>query len=52
MTGECVCEHLLRLLSEPAFTERARDLRDELYDLPAPSEVASQLARLAGRILV
>ncbi|MFF0744469.1 activator-dependent family glycosyltransferase [Streptomyces sp. NPDC004111] len=48
-TGASVREAVLRLLSEPAFRERAAALRDEIGALPAPNDVVARLEELAAR---
>ncbi len=45
-------EALLRLLSEPSFTERARALKAEAEALPTPAEVVIELERLAAHARV
>jgi glycosyltransferase (activator-dependent family) len=48
VTGAAVREHVLQLLREPAFAERAALLRDEILALPAPNELVGELAELAA----
>jgi UDP:flavonoid glycosyltransferase YjiC (YdhE family) len=45
-TGASVREALLRLLTEPAFRNRATHLRDEIHALPTPNELVPQLEGL------
>jgi glycosyltransferase (activator-dependent family) len=48
-TGPAVREHVLRLLSEPTFVERAADLRAEMLALPSPNQLVARLAELTDR---
>jgi glycosyltransferase (activator-dependent family) len=45
-TGEVVRESVVRLLTEPAFGDRAAQLRNELLDMPTPNELVSQIEEL------
>ncbi|MFC4899362.1 activator-dependent family glycosyltransferase [Streptosporangium amethystogenes subsp. fukuiense] len=47
-TGQAVRESVLRLLNEPAFRERAHDLRDEIHAQPTPNQLAPQLEKRAA----
>lgn len=38
-----------QLLDEPSFRDAARELRDELLTMPAPSEIVPRLTELVGR---
>ncbi|WP_410672765.1 nucleotide disphospho-sugar-binding domain-containing protein [Amycolatopsis sp. cmx-4-68] len=44
-TPSAIREHVLRLLNEPEFRERAAALRTEIRALPTPNELAHELAR-------
>ncbi|TKK79068.1 DUF1205 domain-containing protein [Herbidospora galbida] len=46
-TGPAVAEAVTRLLTEPGFGARARDLETEMRDLPSPNRLAADLERLA-----
>lgn len=48
-TGESVREALLRLLREPVFRERARELREEMLALPTPNDLVPELERLTEK---
>ncbi|MEG3631667.1 nucleotide disphospho-sugar-binding domain-containing protein [Streptomyces poriticola] len=48
-TPERVAEACERLLSEPSFTDRARELSQEIARLPLPPEMVPRLEKLAGR---
>ncbi|HWM06978.1 MAG TPA: activator-dependent family glycosyltransferase [Actinophytocola sp.] len=48
-TSESVREGLLRLLTEPAFTERVAALRDEMLALPSPNELVGQIEELTRK---
>jgi glycosyltransferase (activator-dependent family) len=48
VTGAAIREHVLRLLHEPAFAERAGRLRDEMLAMPAPSELTGELTELTA----
>ncbi|NUK73925.1 activator-dependent family glycosyltransferase, partial [Streptomyces lunaelactis] len=48
-TGASVREGVLRLLSEPAFRERAAALREEIESTPGPHQVVEQLEELVAR---
>jgi glycosyltransferase (activator-dependent family) len=45
-TGAVVREHVARLLDEGTFRERAASLRDEMYAMPTPVELAEPLEEL------
>ncbi|MGW0595394.1 activator-dependent family glycosyltransferase [Streptosporangium sp. NPDC002607] len=47
-TGQAVRESVLRLLDEPAFRDRAHDLRDEIHALPTPDQLVPQLEKLTA----
>lgn len=47
-TGEIVRDHLTRLLTEPAFAERARDLRAEMLAMPDPGELVTRLETIVA----
>jgi len=49
VTGDNVRASLLRLLNEPRFTQRATDLRDEMFALPSPNELVHQLEELTTK---
>ncbi|MFI0979486.1 activator-dependent family glycosyltransferase [Streptomyces sp. NPDC021093] len=46
VTGPLLRERLQRLLSEPSFTVRAADLRDEMLALPTPNQLVPRLEEL------
>jgi glycosyltransferase (activator-dependent family) len=46
-TGEVVRDSVARLLTEPAFRDRAARLRDEMADMPTPSELVGSIEELA-----
>ncbi|MET0234358.1 MAG: activator-dependent family glycosyltransferase [Kibdelosporangium sp.] len=48
-TGEVVRDNVARLLTEPAFGERANALRDELFALPTPNELVGDLEELTTK---
>ncbi|MFI6458783.1 activator-dependent family glycosyltransferase [Streptosporangium amethystogenes] len=48
-TGESVRAAVLRLLDEPAFGERATDLRDEIHALPSPNQLVPRLEELTAK---
>jgi UDP:flavonoid glycosyltransferase YjiC (YdhE family) len=48
-TGENVRDAVTRLLTEPSFTNRAADLRDEIFALPSPNELAGTLEELTAK---
>ncbi|MEU8584214.1 activator-dependent family glycosyltransferase [Streptomyces abikoensis] len=48
-TGRAVREHVLRLLDEPSFRERAAALRDETLALPTPNQLVPRLEELTER---
>lgn len=43
---------LLRVLTEPKFTEGAHRLRDEILAMPTPNDVADQLARRVAKVAI
>jgi UDP:flavonoid glycosyltransferase YjiC (YdhE family) len=45
-TGDNVRDSVQRLLTEPGFAKRAKDLRDEILDLPAPNEAVGRIEEL------
>lgn len=49
VTGEAVRDAVVRLLSEPQFTERAIDLQAEIQALPTPNDLVSELERLTTK---
>jgi glycosyltransferase (activator-dependent family) len=48
-TGARIREGVERLLAEPSFATRARDLRDELRGLPSPNDVADEIEALVEK---
>ncbi|RZQ61166.1 activator-dependent family glycosyltransferase [Amycolatopsis suaedae] len=48
-TGTGIRDAVERLLSEPRFAERARDLRDEVLAAPSPNELVGQLEELTTK---
>ncbi|RZQ61171.1 nucleotide disphospho-sugar-binding domain-containing protein [Amycolatopsis suaedae] len=48
-SGEHVRAGLLRLLTEPAFAERAAALRDEVTALPTPNELVGRIEELTTK---
>ncbi|MGQ0838806.1 activator-dependent family glycosyltransferase [Actinokineospora sp.] len=48
-TGPLVRESLLRLLTEPLFTQRAADLAAEIHALPTPNQLVPDLEQLAEK---
>ncbi|HWM06976.1 MAG TPA: activator-dependent family glycosyltransferase [Actinophytocola sp.] len=49
VTGKAVRDHVLQLLTEPAFTEHAGRLRAEMHALPTPNELVGQLEELTTK---
>jgi glycosyltransferase (activator-dependent family) len=47
VTGQAVRRSLLRLLDEPDFRRKARELRTEMLDMPPPNEIVPRLEELA-----
>jgi glycosyltransferase (activator-dependent family) len=47
-SGERVRASVLRLLTEPAFRERAELLRDEILAMPTPNQVVPELEQVAA----
>ncbi|MEJ1198980.1 MULTISPECIES: activator-dependent family glycosyltransferase [unclassified Streptomyces] len=48
LSAEVLREKILRLLDEPSYAERARDLRKEIRAMPTPNEVVPVLEKLTG----
>lgn len=48
VTAEAVRDAASRLLSDPAFATRARDLRDELQAMPHPNDLVPMIEQLAA----
>jgi glycosyltransferase (activator-dependent family) len=48
-TGPAVRDAVVRLLTEPAFRERAAALRDEIRSLPTPNDVVPRLVELTEK---
>lgn len=48
LTAEVLREKILRLLDEPSYAERARELRTEIRAMPTPNEVVPVLEKLTG----
>ncbi|MFF4224688.1 activator-dependent family glycosyltransferase [Streptomyces abikoensis] len=46
--GENIRAHVLRLLTEPSFRERAAALRDEIHALPSPNELVPRVEELTA----
>ncbi|RKT54698.1 glycosyltransferase (activator-dependent family) [Saccharothrix australiensis] len=49
VTGTAVRDHLLRLLTEPGFGERAHALRAELLAMPGPGDLVGALEELTAK---
>ncbi|MFI6457881.1 activator-dependent family glycosyltransferase [Streptosporangium amethystogenes] len=47
--GVTVRDGVLRLLDEPAFAERAADLRDEIQAMPSPNDLVPRLEELTAK---
>lgn len=47
VSGDVVRDHVLRLLTEPAFRKAAETLREEMLAMPTPTEVVPRLESLA-----
>ncbi|GAA4542288.1 activator-dependent family glycosyltransferase [Amycolatopsis samaneae] len=48
-TPTAVREHVLRLLTEPGFRDRAAALRKEIHALPAPNDLVTELEEFTAR---
>jgi glycosyltransferase (activator-dependent family) len=48
-TGDNVRDSVRRLLTEPAFRQRAKALADEIHALPSPGQLVSQLEALTTK---
>jgi glycosyltransferase (activator-dependent family) len=48
-TGANVREHVLRLLGEESFRQRASQLREEVLAMPTPNELVPELERLTAK---
>jgi UDP:flavonoid glycosyltransferase YjiC (YdhE family) len=49
VTGRDIREHVRRLLDEPAFTQRAAALRDEIHAMPTPNQLVGRLEELTTK---
>jgi UDP:flavonoid glycosyltransferase YjiC (YdhE family) len=49
MTPEDFVRDVDRLLTEPAFADSARKLREEYLAMPSPAEAVSEIVRLTAR---